>query len=189
MRSIMRGFTLVELMIVVVVISILAAVAIPSYRNYVMRSQRADATVLLLRIQAAEEKFFLQNNAYSNVLLAAPPNGLGLPTVTDSGSYAITLQWGAAGAGVSYLATATAAAGQVDDTKCQTFTIDQNGTRRAADSGSADQTQECWRRSGSAPIAPAVASPAPGGLPAVQSTLKLATWKVEWLCALRHSRS
>ena len=87
MRSIMRGFTLVELMIVVVVVSILAAVAIPSYRNYVMRSQRTDATTALLRIQAAQEKFFLQNNAYSNNLPLAPPNGLGMGTTTDDGNY------------------------------------------------------------------------------------------------------
>ena len=78
MRSIMRGFTLVELMIVVVVVSILAAVAIPSYRNYVMRSQRIDATTALLRIQAAEEKYFLQNNAYTDQPGAGvPPAGLG----------------------------------------------------------------------------------------------------------------
>ncbi len=146
MRSIMRGFTLVELMIVVVVVSILAAVAIPSYRNYVMRSQRTDATTALLRIQAAEEKFFLQNNAYSTNLVPAPPNGLGMADRHGRRQLRrLVFNGDAGGAGVSYVATATAAAGQLDDVKCQTFTIDQNGTRQATGSG-ANPTQECWRR-------------------------------------------
>ena len=144
MRSIMRGFTLVELMIVVVVVSILAAVAIPSYRNYVMRSQRVDATTALLRIQAAEEKYFLQFNAYTDQLVGAAA-GLDMPTVTDTGNYGLDIDWGPAGAGVSYVATATAAAGQLDDVKCVTFTIDQNGTRQATGSAT-NPTIECWRR-------------------------------------------
>ena len=51
-----RGFSLVELMMVIVIIAILASVAVPGYRDYVQRAQRVDATAALLRIAAAQEK-------------------------------------------------------------------------------------------------------------------------------------
>lgn len=141
MRSKWRGFTLIELMITVVVVSILAAIAVPSYRNYVMRSKRSEATAMLLRIQSAEEKFFLQNNAYSANLAGAPPAGLGLVTVTDGGNYNL----GVALVGTGFTATATATSGQTDDTKCSTFTINQNGVRGAKNSGGTDNIAECWK--------------------------------------------
>jgi type IV pilus assembly protein PilE len=138
-----RGFTLVELMITVVIVAILAAIAVPSYRNYVMRSQRSEATTVLLRIQAAQEKFFLQNNGYTLNLAAPPPGGLGIPAVTDGGHYNLSLVAGPNPQ--SYIARADATGSQGDDTKCQQLTIDQNGTRQAFDGGGANQTQECWR--------------------------------------------
>ena len=144
MRSRSRGFTLVELMITVVVIAILSAIAIPSYRGYVQRSKRSEATVALMQIQASQEKFFLQNNAYVTTtanLSAAPPAGLGIPATTSDGNYDLTL---AAAAPGGYTATATATSTQADDAKCQTFTINQNGVRTATGSA-ADPNVECWK--------------------------------------------
>jgi type IV pilus assembly protein PilE len=141
MRSRSRGFTLVELMITIVIIAILSAIAVPAYRSYVQRSKRSEATSALLRIQAAQEKFFLQNNAYSANLAGAPPAGLGMLTVTDGGNYNLALAVAAGG----FTATATATSTQADDSKCQTFTINQNGVRTAADGAAADNTTECWK--------------------------------------------
>jgi len=142
MRSRQPGFTLIELMITVAVVAILAAIAVPSYRTYVLRSQRTAATTALLRIQSTEEKFFLQNNAYSGNLTTAPPGGLGMSNTTDDGHYGLGVALVANG----YLATATPVpgSGQDDDTKCTSFTIDQNGTRKAL-MGATDNTAECWR--------------------------------------------
>lgn len=139
-----RGFTLIELMIVVLVVAILASIAVPSYRQYVMRSNRTDATTALLRLQAAQEKFFLQNMRYANNLAAAPPAGLGLPANSDGGHYALALVMGAGD--MSYDATATPQAGdgQVDDARCTSFSIDETG-RRSATGGAADPDAECWR--------------------------------------------
>lgn len=141
MRFRSRGFTLVELMITVSVIGILTAVAVPAYRNHVMRSKRSEATVILLRIQAAQEKFLLQNNAYSANLAGAPPVGLGMVTVTEGGNYNL----GLARVGNGFTATATATSGQASDTKCRTFTINQSGVRQAQNSGGTDNTAECWK--------------------------------------------
>jgi len=138
-----KGFTLVELMVTIAIVAILASVALPSYRNYVIRAQRTEATAALLQMQAAEEKFFLQNNAYTNQLVTAPPAGLGLSATTSGGKYNVALALTAQG--YSGQATPVAGSGQDDDTKCVSFTIDQNGQRGATDSGGADQTTECWR--------------------------------------------
>jgi type IV pilus assembly protein PilE len=143
MRKRMHGFTLMELMIVVVVIGILASIAVPSYRQYVLRTNRTDATTMLLRIQAAQEKFFLQNNQYASDAAA-----LGVTAVTEGGKYNIQVAQGASGTNMTFLATATptAGGGQLSDTRCRTFTINELGVRTGRDSGGADRSNECWGR-------------------------------------------
>jgi prepilin-type N-terminal cleavage/methylation domain-containing protein len=64
-KKIPHGFTIVELLIVVVIIGILAAVAIPAYFNYILRSRQADAYHNLLDMKAAQEMFYSMNNDYA----------------------------------------------------------------------------------------------------------------------------
>jgi len=74
-----RGMTLMEIIVVVVIVGLLAAIAVPSYRQYVIRTQRTDATVALLRLATAQEKFYLQNNTYAdNALLDDDPRRPGV---------------------------------------------------------------------------------------------------------------
>src|SRR5437763_16809045 len=86
----MRGMTLIELMVVVAIVAILASLAVGSYRRYVLRANRTDATSALLRIQVGEEKYFLQNNAYTINATAQPPTGLGVASPLRTAS--ITLR-------------------------------------------------------------------------------------------------
>ncbi len=139
----MLGFSLIELLVVVTIVGILASIAIPSYRQYVIRSHRPDATTMLLRIQSAQEKFFLQNLRYSDDLTAAPPAGLGMTGMSPEQHYDVALTMGAAN--MTYVATATphSGDGQVDDTKCTSFTVNQAGTRGAT--GAVDAATYCWR--------------------------------------------
>jgi type IV pilus assembly protein PilE len=134
----MLGITLLELMIVVVVVGILGMIAVPSYRQYVMRSQRTEAKNALLQIQANQERFYLTNRTYS-----ADPTQLGIAGgITERGAYLITIA--SANLAVGYTATATPrAGGQINmqaDAQCTTFTIDQQSVRAAT--GSAAAT--CW---------------------------------------------
>jgi len=146
MRSRERGVTLLELMAVVVIIGILASIAIPSYRTYLLRTQRTDATAALLRTAAAQEKFYLQNNRYAtnDELDDAPPAGLGIPA-TEHGYYTVTLA--SVDNTLDFTATATAKSdgAQAKDSQCVTFTINQTGTRTALDKSNADSTGNCWR--------------------------------------------
>jgi type IV pilus assembly protein PilE len=142
-----RGFTLVELIVTVAIASILMAIAVPGYRQFVQRSNRTDATTALLAIAAAQEKFYMQNNTYASEgqRAGAPPGGLGIPQ-TSQNLYALVITPNPALA-QGYIATATpvAGGGQATDTRCATFTVNEQGARRALDSGSADNTAFCWR--------------------------------------------
>ncbi len=151
MRRIQTGFTLVELMVVVVVMSILIGVAIPSYRGYMMRVHRVDATSALLRIAAAQEKFYLQANPAQYAVTATeladpPPAGLGIGT-TERGYYTLAVAPDPVnGPGVGFIAIAIVdgAESQAADTDCVLFRIDEQGARTAEDSGGADNTEACW---------------------------------------------
>ncbi len=142
MRNKMRGVTLIELMVVVAIVALLATVALPSYRQFLLRSHRVEAKAALLNLAAAQEKFYLQNNTYTTELADAPPDGLGLGATTENGYYTIAIS---AADADSFTATATAAGGQADDTHCANFTIDETGLKTAKDSSDAAVT-DCWAR-------------------------------------------
>lgn len=143
-----RGVTLIELMVVVVIVAILAAIAVPSYRAYTLRAQRTDATVALLRIASAQEKFYVQNNRYANgatELAAAPPAGLGIGS-TERNLYTLAIT----GNATSFSATATAptTSGQYKDTACRSFAINESGARQATDASGTNTTATrdvCWK--------------------------------------------
>lgn len=145
-RRAMQGVTLLELMIVVVVVGILAAIAVPSYRQYTLRAQRSDATAALLRLAAAQEKFYLQNNTYATnaQLGTAPPGGLGMAG-TEHGWYALSVDAGANALGYTARAVAAAGSPQLSDAACRTFTINQSGVRGALTAADAANIEACWR--------------------------------------------
>ncbi len=143
-----RGVTLIELIIVMIIVGVLAAVAIPSYRNYVIRSQRADAKDALLALATAQEKFYLQCNTYAADIAGAPDCAAGELQGTDvskNGWYDLDIPTPMST--TTYTVTATAAAGgnQFQDEACRTFRVTDRGIRTAANSGNADNTAECWR--------------------------------------------
>jgi type IV pilus assembly protein PilE len=125
-RSRSTGFTLIELMITVGIVAILTAIAYPSYRNYVIRGQFADATNGLAAMRANMERYFQDNRTYAAVGIFIPPCQA-VPTPT-SGKFTITCT----GAGVP---TATTYQLQAQGTTAGSalygfvFTVDQDGNQ------------------------------------------------------------
>jgi type IV pilus assembly protein PilE len=138
-----RGFTLVELLVAMVIAAILMAIAVPSYRSYVQRTQRTEARQALTQARAAQERYFLQYNRYAADVAAVPPGGLGLPGITANGLYA--LQVTLTPTGYSLRATPVPGGAQQDDTRCAAFTVDESGRRTAIRDTGEDNTEECWR--------------------------------------------
>jgi type IV pilus assembly protein PilE len=137
-----RGITLLELLVVLVLIGIVAALAFPGYRQQMIRVHRTEALIALLELQAAEEKYFLRHNVYTGELSAAPPAGLGLAIASSSNKYLLSIT--VAIDGQSFIATAMPSpeGGQAADRECLAFSIDAHGRR--AVSGTRD-VRHCWK--------------------------------------------
>ena len=135
-RKHMRGITLIELMIVVVVVGILAAIAYPNYQEFSARAKRNEARAALLQIATNQERFYLNNNTFTQDLTS-----LGFSTTptwtTQTGYY--TIQITAADA-TNFTATATYLQGGSEATKCASFTIDGRGLKTSG------PDTNCWTR-------------------------------------------
>ncbi len=135
MRKYMQGVTLMELLIVVVIIGILAAIAYPNYRSYVERSKRTEAKAALLQIATNQERHYLNSldNQYTTDMTR-----LGFaqsPFTTDSGAYVVTVT--AAGPN-GYEAQAVYQLGGDEAGRCLTFTINAVGEKTS------DPRADCW---------------------------------------------
>ncbi len=137
------GFTLIELMITVAIVAILAAVALPAYRDYVIRGTLTDARSLLSTLHSRMEQYYQDNRNYGPAGACGVPN----PAATESPYFTISCAPGATDQ--AYTITAVGTGG----TTGFTFTINQQGARvsTAVPAGWGANGQACWvtRRGGS----------------------------------------
>jgi len=142
-----RGFTLIELMVVVAIIAILAAIGYPAYTEQVARSRRADAKAALLEAAQWMEREFTVSGSYarkgdgSNLtnteLLAAPLQALG-PTAQY-----YTIGFAAAPTARAFSINMVPTGSMTND-KCGTLSVDQTGTRGVT--GTGVTVAECWNK-------------------------------------------
>lgn len=133
----LRGFTLIELMIAVAVVAILAAVAMPNYTEYIMRSHRSNARTSLLGAAQWMERAATVSGSYP--LAASVTSGI---LGVEGNRYAITFS-STSGQTFTFTATPQPGTPQVND-KCGTMTIDQAGTKSVT--GATLTAVECWAR-------------------------------------------
>jgi type IV pilus assembly protein PilE len=168
-RIINSGFTLVELMVVVLVGAILVGIAVPGFQSQIRKSRRTDAKTAVLDLAGREEKYLSLNNTYSaspaqlgyaaSTSTTAFPMNVGsnyyriyvcVPTGagTTSTTVACTTASAINATGTSYIVAAIPIAGtsQANDSSCQYFAIDNTGTQFASSTagiGTATTTT-CW---------------------------------------------
>jgi type IV pilus assembly protein PilE len=134
-----QGFTLIELLICIVIVGVLAAIALPAWRDTVLRAHRSDATAALYALATAQERYRMVHGRYALEAAPAPPVGLGLGQ-SSRGWYELRVESADA---TRFRATARAPAGspQAADTACRILTIDETGLRGSTPAAPAT----CWR--------------------------------------------
>ena len=158
MNRLLRGFTLVELVIVILVIAILASVAIPSYVEYVAKGKRADAEAALMGLANALERHFTASGNYCDAANGegetvadcgdAGTNDIGPPSIYPTVSpldepvaaYNLTIS---AATETTYTLSATRTGPQIGD-KCGTLTYQNTGQKGITDQDSGVTWQDCW---------------------------------------------
>ncbi|CEL31523.1 type IV pilin protein [Pseudomonas fluorescens] len=133
MRRSNRGFTLIEIMIVIAIIGIVLTISIPSYNEYVKKGRRAEVVSLLSEQAQSLERFYTKNNVYTGITGLSAGNDFYTltPTITDQ----------------TFLLTAARKTGTAIATdKCGDFTLTNTGVRSMNNATTGLTTKDCWGR-------------------------------------------
>ena len=136
-----KGFTLIELMIVVAVLAVIVAIAYPGFLGQIQKARRSDAKQALLDVAAKLEQYYQDNKGYPT---AANMSNLGYGGATftsQEGYYTIGFNGVPTVTTFSIQAVPVAGTSQADDTDCATFRLDHLGVKSVTGSMTADR---CW---------------------------------------------
>ncbi len=126
-----RGFTLIELCITTMIVGLLTAMSLASYRSVLLREHRAEARLALLEIHAAQERHYLMRLRYAADLTALSA------TTTPGGRYRLSLDTSEDGQRYTARARPMLGSAQAADAACMTFSLGESGQRGGS-------SPECW---------------------------------------------
>lgn len=137
-----RGFTLLELVVVVAIIGVLYAIASPRYQQFVLRAHRAEGQALLVEAAARQARYHAQNQVYvvnqADIGKLQLPRTSGTEVTSPSGLYRLDIGTGDGG----YLLQGVPLAAQSADRTCATLLLDGTGNQGTTGSG---PVGECWK--------------------------------------------
>ena len=131
-----RGFTLIELMLVVVILGIIAAFAYPTFLDQVYKSRRGDGKAMLMSVASKQQQFYLDNKTFTNSMTAMGYSAD--PEDSSEGYYRVDVT---AASATAYTLRARAQNGQTSDSKCLDYTLNSQGTVTVSGS---EPVGKCW---------------------------------------------
>lgn len=134
-----NGFSLIELMTTVAIVGVLASIAIPTYKNYSIKSHRVEGKSLIMEIMQRQEKYYTENNTYTtNLSLLGYSSS---PVTSEQGYYSVSASAAADGITNNVVLTAQPIGSQSSDTECGSFKMNSNGQKSTSTSSTT-----CWNQ-------------------------------------------
>lgn len=142
------GFTIIEVLVVVAILAILTAIAVPQYAKYVTNARRADGKSALVAAAQAMERYFTNNYSYVGATIGNS-SADHIPTTSDGGYYILSFPQDVnatnpSATAFSIQAVADPNGKQANDAFCKTLTINHLGEKGAESTENADTTSQCW---------------------------------------------